>query len=635
MQQSKYFYKGIPISMYCKEHKINLKTIRSRISKKKNDPKYSDYTEQQIVNMVIESYGTNIKYMYNGISLRQYCLKNNINFETITSRIASVKKENPNLTNDEIVIRVLVEYKNPNLHLFYKGVPLKQYYDEHKEINYKQLRYFIYDELDRNPDLSVDEIVDMYLAKEHKGRFKYYYCGIPLKDYCENNNIDYDNILHYISRYPKEDFDSNLLMDEYVEIIMNQYSPFELKYQFQGMSLRQYCIKNNLLYDSVKTFVRRKLQLNSELCIDDLIREAISTIKRYGIIYYYNGVPLIEYCKENNINYDSIVSVVRNKRANSTLCLQEIVNITIENYKRNLEIKKIRNTFEILKQEANISLEEVENICEFLKISYNNVLKLVHLNYSVNQVINMIWFFGDSEDTNNKKMITARRVGEILKMTHEVKNLNEADIGSMDLYDLIGLYKCELYNTLSAMIIRQKGFINKVVLSLTREYDLTLSKDNFDFFENEVIYYFITAINRAFLPNAQQIIKYIDKFVKGSFRIYLKKVKQDMNCISLNQLQYNSSKQSNHSEKIDYIKGNLINGLASQVSFSEEMMSILKELNEDDLNFVILKFQEQYSNEELANYFNISINEVMEKENLILTRLRNNDKVKVLRRRLN
>lgn len=55
MQQSKYFYKGVPISMYCKEHKINLKTIRSRILKKKNDPKYSNYTEQQIVNMVIES----------------------------------------------------------------------------------------------------------------------------------------------------------------------------------------------------------------------------------------------------------------------------------------------------------------------------------------------------------------------------------------------------------------------------------------------------------------------------------------------------------------------------------------------------------------------------------------------------
>lgn len=435
-----------------------------------------------------------------------------------------------------------------------------------------------------------------------------------------------------MSRHTKEDFDRNLSTDEYVEIIMNQYSPFELKYQFQGMSLRQYCLQNNLLYDSVKTFVRRKLQLNSELCIDDLIREAISTIKRYGIIYYYNGVPLIEYCKENNINYDSIVSVVRNKRANSTLCLQDIINITVQNYKRNLEIKKIRNTFEILKQEANISLEEVENICEFLKISYNNVLKLVHLNYSVNQAINMIWFFGDSEDTNNKKMITARRVGEILKMTHEVK---EANIERIDLYDLIGLYKCDLYNTLSAMIIRQKGFLKKVVISLSREYNLTLSKDNFDFFENEVIYYFITAINRAILPNAQQIIKYIDKFVKGSFRIYLKKVKQEMHCILLNQLQYNSTKKSNHSEKIDYIKGNLINGITSQTSFSEEMMSILKELNEDDFNFVILKFQEQYDNEELANYFNISINEVIEKENLILTCLRNNDKVKVLRRKLN
>ena len=632
MQQSKYFYKGIPISIYCKEHEMNLKTIRSRISKKKNDPKYSDYTEQQIVDMVIESYGTNIKYMYNGISLRQYCLKNNINYETISSRIASVKKEDPNLPNDQIVKKVLIGYKNSNLRLFYKDIPLKKYCDENKEINYNQLRYFIYDELDRNPNISVDEIVDIYLVKEHKGRYKYYYCGFPLIVYCEKNNINYDNVLRYMSRHTKEDFDRNLSTDEYVEIIMNQYSPFELKYQFQGISLRQYCLQNNLLYDSVKTFVRRKLQLNSELCIDDLIKEAINTIKRYGIIYYYSGIPLIDYCKEKNLNYDSIASVIRNKKTKSTLCLQDIINITVQNYKKNLEIKKIRNIFEILKQEVNISLEEVENICDFLKISYNNVLKLVHLNYSVNQAINMIWFFGDSEEANNKKMITARRVGEILKMTHEVK---ESNIERMYLYDLIGLYKCDLYNTLSAMIIRQKGFLKKVVISLSREYNLTLSKDNFDFFENEVIYYFITAINRAILPNAQQIIKYIDRFVKGSFRIYLKKVKQEMNCISLNQLQYNSTKQSNHSEKIDYIKGNFINDLTSQASFSKEMMSILKELNEDDLNFVILKFQKQYSNEELANYFNISINEVIEKENLILTCLRNNDKVRLLKRNLN
>ena len=74
MQESKYFYNGIPLSKYCKDNDINISTIRSRIWKKKQSKKYENYTEQEIVDMVIEAYGSAIKYMYKGISLRQYCL---------------------------------------------------------------------------------------------------------------------------------------------------------------------------------------------------------------------------------------------------------------------------------------------------------------------------------------------------------------------------------------------------------------------------------------------------------------------------------------------------------------------------------------------------------------------------------
>ena len=78
MQESKYFYNGIPLSKYCKDNNINISTIRARIWKKKQSKKYKNYTEQEIVDMVIEAYGSAIKYMYKGIALRQYCLDNNI-----------------------------------------------------------------------------------------------------------------------------------------------------------------------------------------------------------------------------------------------------------------------------------------------------------------------------------------------------------------------------------------------------------------------------------------------------------------------------------------------------------------------------------------------------------------------------
>ena len=93
MQESKYFYHGIPLSKYCKDNNINISTIRARIWKKKQSKKYENYTEQEIVNMVIEAYHSAIKYMYKGMSLRQYCLANGINIGTINSRINNLKKE--------------------------------------------------------------------------------------------------------------------------------------------------------------------------------------------------------------------------------------------------------------------------------------------------------------------------------------------------------------------------------------------------------------------------------------------------------------------------------------------------------------------------------------------------------------
>lgn len=72
MMESNYFYSGIPLLQYCREHGIKYNTIIKGISRKRNHPKFKDYSEQEIVNMCVENYGTSIKYTYKGISLRQY-----------------------------------------------------------------------------------------------------------------------------------------------------------------------------------------------------------------------------------------------------------------------------------------------------------------------------------------------------------------------------------------------------------------------------------------------------------------------------------------------------------------------------------------------------------------------------------
>ena len=59
-------------------------------------------------------------------------------------------------------------------------------------------------------------------------------------------------------------------------------------------------------------------------------------------------------------------------------------------------------------------------------------------------------------------------------------------------------------------------------------------------------------------------------------------------------------------------------------------MKVLKELPEEDLTFIVLKYKEDYSDEELSNYFNLTLDEIKEKDLRIIDLLRNNESVKLL-----
>lgn len=345
MAGNKYFYKGIPLSQYCKEHNIRMGTIQTRITKKKKSIKYKNYTDQEIVNLVMETRGGTTKYMYHGISLRQYCLDNDINIGAINSRIAKLKKGNKNLTNDELVTLAMDEFENHNFRFFYKGVPLKQYCEKHPDLKYDTIRTYINREKEKNPELSDEDIIEQYLAKEHKGIYKYYYLGIPLKQYCEENNLNYTNIIIYMSRFKKNANFKDLSDDEFVEAIMDQYQPFEPKYLYNGITLNEYCKQNDLSYYSVVSFVKRKLAKGSTKSIDELIDEAIKSINRYGIIYYYKGIPLKDYAKQNGLNASSIRGAILRKQATSDTPYKKLlmnVSNLIKNFQLNIFIMERR-----------------------------------------------------------------------------------------------------------------------------------------------------------------------------------------------------------------------------------------------------------------------------------------------------
>lgn len=746
MQESKYFYNGIPLSKYCKDNNINISTIRARIWKKKQSKKYKNYTEQEIVDMVIEAYGSAIKYIYKGITLRQYCLDNGINIGTINSRINNLRKQNEELSNDELVILAMEEFDNKNFRFFYKSVPLKEYCESHPEINYNTIRTYINREKEKNSELSDEELIEQYLDKEHKGIYKYYYLGIPLKQYCDENNLSYRNLITYMSRYRNTDNFKGLSDDEFVEAIMDQYQPFEPKYLYKGLTLREYCIQNDLSYYSVVSFVKRRLAKGSTKSIDDLIDEGIKTINRYGIIYYYKGIPLKDYTEQNDLNASSIRCAILRKQLRSNKPLQEIINECVESYQKfsikyyyngiplltycnniglnyntiiqrylyeyadktdididetikqivdyyiehpplktkyyfndqsltkfcdvngypylaiwrriktleskdnllnndqiivsaikkyedRLEINKISEIFDKLKSNKKNDISEIKNICTFLKIDFENVNDLVSMDFSYNQAINMIWYFSDKKTSNDYKMITDKKIKDIFTLIDNLKN-SKKDIEQFELYDLIGIYKSELYDSRNEILLRQKKYIYKTLHSLCNGYEIKVNNSNYEDFESEIKYYLLMVINRTNLNIYGQMIKYMDLTVKGYFRTYLKKYRKQNNSLSLDDTKYSSDKGTRKEKsRIDYISDpNNPYETTENTLFSSDMMKVLSSLSPEDLSLIMLKYQENYSDEDLLNHFNLTLDEIKQKEIEILSLLKNDDGVKVLRK---
>ena len=744
MAGNKYFYDGVPLSKYCKDHGIKLSTITARIWKKKQSKKYENYTDQEIVNLVMKTRGGSTKYMYHGMSLRQYCLDKEINPKTIESRIHKLKKEKENLSNDALVKLAMKEFDNKNFRFFYKGIPLKQYCEEHPEINYNTIRSFINTEKEKNPKLPDGKIIEQYLAKEHKGMHKYYYLGIPLKQYCDEHTLSYRNIIKYMSRHRNDENFAELKDDEFVEAIMNQYQPFEPKYVYNGITLSEYCKQNNISYFSVVSYVKSKLAKDNTKSIDELIDEAIKNINRHGIIYYYKEIPLIDYAKQNGLNASSIRCAILRKKITNNKPLQEIIDECVESYQKfsikyyyngmslfrycqsiglnyntvihkylyeyedtdinideaikqivdyytehppiktkyyfnnqslakfcdangytyfaiqrrikklqskntsldndaivataikkyedKLQIDKINETFDKLKNLKSYDINEIKEICEFLKIDFENVNELVNMNFTFNQAINLIWYFSDKKTDDDYKIITDKKIEDIFILIDALKK-SDQDIEQFELYDLIGIYKSELYDSRKEILLREKRYIYKTIHSLCNSYNITLNKNNHEEFESEIKYYLLIVINKTNLNVKGQVIKYMDLTIKGYFRTYLKSYIQQYRILSLDDTKYSSDKGTKKEKKI-------IDTIASSenhyentdnTSFSTRMMEVLSSLSTEDLSFIMLKYQEDYSDDELASFLNLTIDEIQQKEIEILSLLKKDENLKLLK----
>lgn len=748
--KEKYYYNGIPLSQYCKENELDADYIRTRIWKKKKSKSGQGLSDDQIVDAVIKACGTQKRYMYNGAPLKKYCSLNDLKYSTIIRRIRILRKDYPDFSDDKIIDIAVNDFDkyNKNYTLYYKGERLIDYCVKHSELNYHKLAQHICDKHRTKTTLTDDEIIDVYLQTEHKAqgpKRTYIYMGIPLAEYARENNLNYDNILQYIARRKDKEAYKDLTDEELVNVIMEEYQPFELKYKYQGISLRQYCLKNDISYYSVIDYIKRKQNVNSDLEIDDLIHLAITTINKNNIIYYYNEIPLKDYAKENGLNSASIYSAIYRKRAKENKPLQQIVNecvetykkfsikyyykgkelikvcdslginyntiihrylddyakyssitveeaiesivdyylehppiqikyyvndislakyckenrylyssiyhrmrrlknkgnsiedsitIAIENYEKKLEIEQLNILFNKLKNNKNITIEEVKIICSQLKIDLQCFLNLIELDFTYEQAINLIWYFHDTKSEENEKIISEEKLNNVLQLVEKIKKENKENLKRYDLYDLIGIYKSKIYDSRNEILLAREDYVKSIIRKTCRTYLIDIKEDNFEDFKSEINLSLIKVIDKINSNQKGQIIKFMDLTLKGGFKSYIRKEREQNKFMRLDDAKYGKDRDNNKKRLlIDTIEDeNSTIENQEQLGFGNSIMNALSNLDENDLRFIVLKYQENYTNEELSEILHISEEEIIQKDADILSNLRENESIKMMQK---
>lgn len=233
-----------------------MKIIETRIKRLKR--KDLNLTNDELVKAAIE--GKAYKYYYHGVALKDYCYTYNLSYNLIKDRISHLKKENQNLTNDELV-KLAIEGRFHKY--YYHGILLSEYCRTH-DLEYETIRNRIKSIKKRNKDLDNDEAVRM--AIEEFKRYKYYYQGTLLANYCSQNSINYNTIWDRIINLKAKNL--NLSEDELVVQAIKDYNAAELTRKrnkiFKDLGhensidkLKEYCQFLKISFTNVESLVKK------------------------------------------------------------------------------------------------------------------------------------------------------------------------------------------------------------------------------------------------------------------------------------------------------------------------------------------------------------------------------------------
>ena len=267
------------------------------------------------------------------------------------------------------------------------GVSLDVYCKEHG-LNFRTQQNRVREYIKKHPNLSEEDAIKLALSRcgtKYCGT-KFWYKDISLAEYCRRNGKSYDCMISRVENIKMlfPDIDDT----EATRIAIEDYSDKGIKYFYDGIPLVEYCkIHPEFIYNSISLYIRRKKEKYPDLDIQSIINYYFETEHAKHTYHFIDNVPLMEYCDENNIFYSSILSSLSKMRKDDkykNLSENERLDIAINNYKRPYLFYK-EQTLASYCRENNYSYNSVYNyIVQVVKnnptISYDEAIESAFFN---------------------------------------------------------------------------------------------------------------------------------------------------------------------------------------------------------------------------------------------------------------
>ena len=283
-----------------------------------------------------------MRYIYGGMKLKDYCKINNIDYIEISNRIKSITEQGYKLSGKEMLDIVLNDdayhsFVEPTNKYFYNGILLSDYCSQN-DINYRLIVGRIYSL--KKSGVKEDDVVNIALNNElfytQSKKYKYLYKDTTLMKYCKDNGYNYLLMLRRYQRLKTKYPDKT--DEEIYEIVFDEKLYFQTVdvYKYNGITLSKYCDENDLEYSNIIRRAKKARNKDSKLSMQDAIDEAVkhyeylSMKKRNSCRYYYQGVVLKKYCESNDINYNMIIHRIKKLRLiNEDLSNNELTQIAL------------------------------------------------------------------------------------------------------------------------------------------------------------------------------------------------------------------------------------------------------------------------------------------------------------------